>query len=164
MNEFDNISDSLLATYVDEYVRRAIAEVRRHEQLNKETIRVSIEAAQAYHDSEFKIKHNIQVGNTYDNNGIYAHTTSDNLVRGAHLCVMRLCVDLQTPPKSYSALLPAPVEEQLTSVADEPLTFMQEDVDADAAEFVEIDDQEQEQVLSETGSGEATDSRDEADD
>ena len=165
MNEFDNINDSVLATYVDEYVRRAFNEVRRYEELHNQTIRVSIEASQSYHDGQFTIKHNIQVGDTYDNNGQYARHTSDNLVRGAHLCVMRLVTDMQTPPHKYSAMLPAPEPEQLTSVASDPLAGLSvvgED-DADAAEFDPIDDCEEEQVSTETGSSEAVDTGDEAD-
>ena len=161
MNDFDNINDAVLATYVDEYVRRAINEVRRYEDLNKQTIRISIEAAQSYHDAQFTVKHNIQVGDTYDNDGQYARHTSDNLVRGAHLCVMRLVTDLQTPPHKYSAMLPAPEPEQLTRVESDPITFMQGNDDADAAEFDPIRDCEEEQVYSDTGSGEAADSGDE---
>ena len=164
MSEFDNINDSVLATYVDEYCRRAINEVRRYEELNNQTINIGIAAIQYRSDGEYTIKHKIQVGDTYDNNGIHASVTSDNLVRGAHLCVMRLVTDLQTPPKSYSAMLPAP-EEPLTQVESDPFdSIKQEDIDADAAEFHPIEDQGEEQVSSDTGSGTTTASRDEDDD
>ena len=161
MNKFDNVNDAELATYVDEYCRRAISEVRRYEELNGQNIRISIEAAQYCHDAEFTVKHNIQVGDTYDNSGQYARHTSDNLVRGAHLCVMRLVTDMQTPPHKYSAMLPAPEQEQLTHVGSDP--FNQEDVDVDAAEFHPIEDNAEEQVSSETGSGEEVDPRNQAD-
>lgn len=163
MNEFDNITDSVLATYVDEYFRRAITEIRRYEDLNKQTVHLSVDAVQHYYDSEYTVKHNIQVGDSYSNDGIYAKHTSENLVRGAHLCVMRLVTDLQTPPKKFSALLPAP-EEQLTSVVSDPFNeITQEDIDADAAEFHPLEDCTEEQVSSEAGSGEAVDPRNEDD-
>lgn len=165
MSELDNISDATLATYVDEYVRRAIREVRRYEELNKQTISINISALQYNVDGEFTIVHKIQVGDSYGSANQFAQVSSDNVVRGAHLCVMRLVTDMQTPPKSYSALLPAPKEELLTSVASDPFADIeQETVDADAAEFHPVEDSEAEQVPSETRSGTTVASRDEDDD
>jgi len=151
MNDSDNFSDTLLASYVDAYVRRIIDTVRENPEFNKDTVHVTIDASQCYYDGEFTVKHKVQVGDSYAGDG-YARAETNNAITGARSCVNRLLVDRGNPPRKYSALIAAP-EEQLTSVANDPLTFMQEDVDADAAEFTPIEDQGEEQVHSDEESG-----------
>ena len=136
-------SDVFLASCVDEYVRRAITVVRQHGELDKETTRVEITASQYGKDGEYKVGHKVQVGDNYGSTGQYAQVCSDNAIRGANLAVMRLVTDMQSPPKSYTPLLTAP-----TPVTEQDNTFMQEDVDGDAAEFHPIEDQGTEQVSS----------------
>ena len=124
--------------FADEYVRRAITVVRQHGELDKETTRVEITASQYGKDGEYKVGHKVQVGDNYGSTGQYAQVCSDNAIRGANLAVMRLVTDMQSPPKSYTPLLTAP-----TPVTEQDNTFMQEDVDGDAAEFHPIEFKEQ---------------------
>jgi hypothetical protein len=141
-------SDAFLATCVDEYCKRAFAEVRRYEDLNKQTVYLHIDALQYNHEADITIKHKVQVGDSYDNNGVHAQVLSDNCIRGAHLCVMRLVTDLQSPPKTFPALL---IEHQAepTPVTEQDNTFMQEDiVDGECAELDKTEDQGTEQVSS----------------
>jgi len=151
MLDIKTIRDDELATVVDEYVKRIIALVRENPELNRDTVHITVDASQSYYDGEFTVKHKIQIGDSYSGDG-YAQAVTSDAIQGARSCINRLFVDRCVPPKKYSAMLPAP-EAQLTSVANDPLTFMQEEVDADAAEFTPIEDQGEEQVHSDEESG-----------
>ena len=154
---YDNISDADLALCVNEYVRRVVTVVRRHEDLNKLSTYVEITCRQYGSDGPCKVSHKVVVGDPYSNDGIHAQSVSDNAIRGANLCVMRQITDMQSPPVE--------VMLQITHDASEnhDKTFMQEDVvDAEFEEAPDSDrtdqasDSTEEQVHSESEGGTAS--------
>ena len=103
-----DFSDDFLATCVDEYFKRAVATVRSHEEFDRLTVHMAVTATQSYSDGEYTVKHEIRVGDSYDNNGQYADVVSNNALRGARMAVVRLMTDRESPPNKFSGLLSAP--------------------------------------------------------
>ena len=142
-------SIQFLATCVEEYIKRSIAVVREDPSLNDLGVNVNIMAAQYRHDGEYTIKHNFSLGDSYDKNGRYAHTCTNNCISGAYACVNRVHIDEQNAPNTYSALLPAPEVE-----------LVPENDDADTSAIYSPEDSGEEQVSSDEGEYTPTDPRD----
>jgi hypothetical protein len=116
MNNLDvkSLTDTQLATCVDEYVKRTMLAGRtRHEDMQNEYIGVTVTASQGNADAEYAIEHKVNIGW-----GTGQNVVGNNCIRGVVLATDRFCNDKAIGPTKVQPLLAAPLSDPNMSDAE----------------------------------------------
>jgi hypothetical protein len=115
--KIEALTDTELATCVDEYVKRVIARARGMEY--NDSITVNITACHYQRNSDYEIMHQVDIGNYPRVHKASGSNALQGVVRALHAYEL----DRADKPTTVTAMLPAPVEEAEFEEVHEDGTF-----------------------------------------